>query len=134
MQQQDRQYVSKTFHIPDDELESALFYLSKVRNFCAHGNRLYCFRNSKPFIDTKYHAELSIPRAKSGEYEYGKRDMFATMIILKQLLAKNEYKTLLKQTNKLLRDLGCKLTVLNESDILNSLGFPDDWKTKLEQL
>ena len=28
----------------DEELENILFYISKIRNFCAHGNRLYCYR------------------------------------------------------------------------------------------
>lgn len=133
MKQPDRQYVSKVFRITDEQLESSLFYLSKIRNLCAHGNRLYCFRSKAPLIDTKYHDALNIPKNKN-EYAYGKRDMFATMIILKFLLPKNEYKTLLKQVNKYIHDLCTHINVITEQDILNSLGFPTDWKTSLEQI
>ncbi|MFR4028316.1 MAG: Abi family protein [Coprococcus sp.] len=133
MKQPERQYVSKVFHMTDKELESSLFYLSKIRNLCAHGNRLYCFRSKAPLIDTQYHAALNIPQNNT-EYAYGKRDMFATMIILKFLLSKNEYKSLLKRINKYLYDLCTHMSVLTEQDILDSLGFPSDWKTKLEQI
>lgn len=133
MKQPERQYVSKVFHMTDEELESSLFYLSKIRNLCAHGNRLYCFRSKAPLIDTQYHVALNIPRNNT-EYSYGKRDMFATLIILKFLLSKNEYKSLLKQLNKYIHDLCTHMNVLNEQDILDSLGFPTNWKTQLEQL
>ena len=133
MKQPERQYISKVFHMTDEELESSLFYLSKIRNLCAHGNRLYCFRSKAPLIDTQYHESLNIPRNNT-EYSYGKRDMFATLIILKFLLSKNEYKSLLKQLNKYIHDLCTHMNVLTEHDILDSLGFPVCWKTKLEQI
>ena len=60
--------------------------------------------------------------------------MFATLIILKFLLSKNEYKSLLKQLNKYIHDLCSHMNVLTEQDILNSLGFPADWKTQLERV
>ena len=124
MKQPERQYLSKKFKMSDSELESALFYLTKVRNFCAHDNRLYCFRNSTQYIDTKHHIKLNIQHKANGEYMYGKRDMFATLIILNDLLSKNEYKKLLKRLNKLLNNFTNKLNVLSEQDILSSLVFP----------
>lgn len=132
MKQPDKQSVSKVFHISDTELESALFYLSKIRNICAHGNRLYCFRNRTPFIDTDIHANIGIPKT-NGEYAYGKRDLFAAMIILKRLLPKNDYNTFIKLINKYIFDLSTKLKILTETDILNSMGFPTDWRTQLQK-
>ena len=133
MKQSDRQAVSKTFHIMDSELESALFYLSKIRNFCAHGNRLYCFRNTTPYIDTNLHRNLNIPIV-NGEYAYGKRDLFAAMLILKQLLSNNDYKRFLKQVNHELFVLKGKLKVLTEQDILDAMGFPQTWKPDLQSI
>ena len=52
MQQKERQEISKTFHLSDNELENILTYISSIRNFCAHGNRLYCYRSKRPLIDT----------------------------------------------------------------------------------
>lgn len=91
MKQTEHQDVAKNYNISDDMLESALFYLSKIRYFYAHDNRLYCFRNKTPYTDTPYHAAFNIPLVvKNGnkEYAYGKRDLFAAIIILKQLLPK----------------------------------------------
>lgn len=132
MKQKDRQDISKTFRILDTELKSALFYLSKVRNICAHGNRLYCFRNRDPFTNTDLHAHLCIPKINN-EYIYGKRDLFAVMIILKKLLPKNDYNTFIKMVSKNISDLTSKLKVLTEADILNSLGFPPNWRTELQK-
>lgn len=132
MKQKDRQDISKTFHILDTELESALFYLSKVRNICAHGNRLYCFRSRTPFVNTNLHTHLCIPKVNN-EYAYGKRDLFAAMIILKKLLPKNNYNTFIKLVSKNISDLTSNLKVLTEADILTCLGFPPNWRAQLQK-
>ena len=71
MQQKERQEISKTFRLSDNELESILTYISSIRNFCAHGNRLYCFRNKRPLCDTQLHALMGLDRTSKGEYVYG---------------------------------------------------------------
>lgn len=76
----ERQGVSRNFGIMDNELENILSYISVVRNFCAHGNRLYCFRTKKPLSTTDYHVQLNIPQNSNGEYLKGKRDLFACLI------------------------------------------------------
>ena len=83
MQQQERQEISKTFHLSDNELENLLTYISSIRNFCAHGNRLYCYRSKRPLFDTQLHESMGIEKSEKGEYIYGKRDLFAVMISLK---------------------------------------------------
>ena len=131
MKQPERQDVAKHYGIPDDVLESALFYLSKIRNFCAHDNRLYCFRNTTPYTNTKLHDTLNIPKTdKNGnhEYSYGKRDLFAAVIILKQLLPKQAFKSFVKKVNSALDNLRAKMNVLSEDEILIVMGFPKNWR------
>lgn len=128
MKTKEKQCVSKHFHILDNELENCLYYLSSVRNFCAHDNRLYCYRSNIPLINTKYHQSLDLPCSSSGEYLYGKRDLFAAFIALKLLLSKNDTKRMSKDIYRNFGILYRKLSVLKQEEILNSMGFPKNWK------
>lgn len=124
----ERQSVSRHFGMLDNELENCLFYISSIRNFCAHGNRLYCFRTKHPLSNTDYHNELSIPTNASGEFIYGKRDLFACVIALKQLLSHNDYKRMTKEIFRAIGTLEKKLSVLTRDEILNEMGFPKNWR------
>lgn len=128
MKQHERQTVAKTFHITEKELESALFYLSKVRNFCAHGNRLYCYTSKTPIFTSKYHATLNLNKNSSGEYIQGKNDLFAAIIILKILLSSKEFKLLVARIDAAINELVTHLSVLTKDEILNTMGFPANWK------
>lgn len=134
LKQPDRQKISKVFLITDNQLESILFYLSSVRNFCAHGNRLYCFRTKRPLIDFNAHAFLKIPKTNGHEYDYGKRDLFASMIALRYVLPKSDYLKLIKEIYRLFSIIRPKLTAINENDILKEMGFPIDWRSQLFSL
>ena len=134
MKQQDRQNVSRVFHIQDNQLENILFYLSSVRNFCAHGNRLYCFRTKRPLADMPVHKSLNIPCGDGKEHDYGKRDLYAAMLALYYVLPAATYKKLVKEIYKLFCVLMPKLSVLHEDDILKEMGFPCDWRNQLLSL
>ncbi|OUP80882.1 UNVERIFIED_ORG: hypothetical protein B5F06_15860 [Lacrimispora saccharolytica] len=128
MKTPERQAVSKTFGILDNELESELMYLSSVRNFCAHGNRLYCYRTKNPLIDTPFHSFLSIAKNEKNEYMQGKRDLFAALIALKRLLSNNDYKRMSKEIYRAIGNLRKKLSVINVTDVLREMGFPEKWR------
>lgn len=131
MQQKERQDISKTFHLSDNELENILTYVSSIRNFCAHGNRLYCYRSKRPLINTDLHRIMEIEKTESGEYRYGKRDLFAVMIALKLTISKREFRRLVKEIDIALKNLYSYTTVLTEPLILESIGFPKYWKDLL---
>lgn len=131
MKQPERQEISKIFNLQDNELSSILTALSSVRNICAHSNRLYCFRTKRPIVDLPLHTTLEIPRNESGELAYGKRDLFAIMIIFKTILSPNEFKIVVKQLNNELRTLRSKLKVLSETEVLSCMGFPENWRSQL---
>lgn len=134
LKQPDRQKISKIFQITDNQLESTLFYLSSIRNFCAHGNRLYCFRTKRPLIDFSAHAALNIPKSDGYEYDYGKRDLFASMIALRYVLPKSDYLKLIKEIYRLFSTIRPKLSTISENDILKEMGFPIDWRNQLASL
>ena len=129
MQIKERQDVSRTFGIMDNELENALMYLSSIRNFCAHGNRLYCYKTKKSLIDTKLHDQTGIAKNNKNEYIQGKRDLFAALIALRRLLSHNDYKRMVEELSRALYNLNKKLSVLSPEDVLKEMGFPSNWKT-----
>lgn len=124
----ERQSVSRHFNMLDNELENSLMYISNIRNFCAHGNRLYCYRTTRPLSNTPYHSRLSIPTNPSGEYLYGKRDLFACVIAMKRLLPDNDYKKMSKELFRAIRFLEKKLVVITKDDVLREMGFPINWR------
>jgi len=134
LKQKDRQQVSRTFKIQDNQLESILYYLSSIRNFCAHGNRLYCYRTKRPFVDFDAHKLLKIPLTDGKEFDYGKRDFFGCMIALKYVLPKTEYMRLIKEIYRLFSTTRTKLSIITEEDILKEMGFPIDWRAQLLSL
>ena len=77
MKQNERRTISKIFRLSDNELESILTYVSSVRNFNAHGNRLFCYRSKRPLCNTRLHSQMGIERNLSDEYICGKRDLFS---------------------------------------------------------
>lgn len=125
MKQPERQAVSKFFHISDQEMTSFLFYISSIRNFCAHGNRLYCYRTKRTLIDTHLHEALNIPKSNNNEYLYGKRDLYASLIVLKYLLSNNKFSRLTSNIDYEYKKL--KISVFPCEHILETMGFPQNW-------
>ena len=127
MKQQDRQFVSRFFKIQDNTLTNFLNYLSVIRNFCAHGNRLYCFTSKKPLADTMIHKNLAI-QLENGYYSNGKNDLFSAVIILRYLLSSTEFNYFISGLNGSINKLSSKLKTISINDILEIMGFPQNWK------
>lgn len=124
----ERQSISRHFQMMDNELENALLYISVVRNFCAHGKRLYCFRTKNPLMSTKYHTALKIPQNNNGEYLQGKRDLFACVIALKRLLSNDDYIRMSKELFHAIEALEKNLQLLTQKEVLTEMEFPSNWR------
>ena len=133
MNQKERQEISKIFKIQDNELENILMYITPIRNFCAHNNRLYCYRTKMPLTDLPIHDALNIPRSSESknEYIYGKRDLFAAVLGMKILLSDMEFKKFLKEINNALNILRPNMHILEENVLLSYMGFPENWRDSL---
>lgn len=127
MKTKDRQSISKIFKVLDNDLESFLYYLSIVRNFSAHGNRLYCIRTARPLANTKIHINLSIG-SQQHEYINGKRDLFAVVIALRYLISANEFERLILELAEAIDWLSKRLNVIGIDKVLFAMGFPPNWK------
>lgn len=134
LKQRDKQQVSRIFHIQDKQLESILYYLSSIRNFCVHGNRLYCYRAKRPLVNFDAHTLLKIPLREGKEFDYGKRDFFACMIALKYVLPKSDFLELIDEIYQACSALKKNLNVINETEILEEMRFPSNWYGALRSL
>ncbi len=117
--------VCNDFHqIGRAELGKMLVILTKTRNICAHGNRLFNVRHGNAIMDCSAHKKLRIP--KTGTlYNYGKSDLFATVISLKYLLDTADFCMFYYDLKKIIKKYN------PSPDTLNTMGFPANWMSIL---
>ncbi len=119
--------VSRHYNLDSETLVIYLSMLSNYRNLCAHEDILYDHRTQKVIPDTKYHFELNIDMT-DGEYDYGKNDLFAVVIIMKQLLTDSEFRDFINEVGYEIDILEGKTNILPINNFLNKIGFPDNWR------
>lgn len=124
-----QQKVGKEFeHVHEGMMIRMLDLLARVRNVCAHNERLYDYKYKKGAIhDTYVHYELKIKR-KKGQYKTGKSDLFAVVITLKYLLDENEFGDFVDELSKLLENLFYETKQIHQAQLCASMGFPENWK------
>ncbi len=127
LQYQDQKEIADTYGIEIKKLVEYLPILANYRNLCAHEDICYCNRTQKIIDDTKYHQMLYIPINDDG-YIYGKNDLFAVIIILKQLLDRDDFTLLISEINYELERLSGKLQVIKIEKVLHAMGFPNNFK------
>ena len=81
---EDRLSISSIYGIDQEELVNYLPILANYRNLCAHEDILFENRTQRTINDTVYHKLLNIEKMDD-EYIYGKNDLFALLIMMKQL-------------------------------------------------
>ena len=120
--------ISKEFnYITESELVRMLDLLSRVRNVCAHNERLFNYRYKKGTInDTYIHNYLNIPK-QNAQYKKGKQDLFAVIIVLKYLLNKEEFSQFIDDINNALETLLTATKQLQKAQMYRYMGFPANW-------
>ena len=131
LKREDQEEIANIYDLSIDNLLTYLPILSNYRNLCAHEDILYDHRTQKIIGDTKYHDGLDIPTT-DGEYIYGKDDLFALIIILKQLLRPEEFRLLINELSYEIDILCGKLKVINIGKVLDTMGFPRNFREILD--
>ena len=124
---EDQRDISNIYGIDTDDFIGYLPILANYRNLCAHEDILYENRTQKQIDNTIYHQLLNIPK-EDGEYIYGKNDLFALIIIMKQMLLAEDFKTMTWELNNIIETLNYNLPSIKIDKILNQMGFPLNWK------
>lgn len=131
---EDQKEICKIYNIDVEEFIVYLPILANYRNLCAHEDILFENKTQKEIEDTVYHQLLNIPK-EDGEYIYGKVDLFALLIIMKQMLQKEEFKNMTIEIENVIQTLDYNLNSIKIDKVLNRMGFPLNWKdlSKIER-
>ncbi len=123
----DRVSIAKIYNINVEDLTNYLSLLANYRNVCAHEDILYENKTQREINNTVYHALLGIKKIDN-EYVQGKNDLFALLIILRQLLRNEDVKNLILEIDRALENLKLNLHTIPMEKVLDRMGFPYNWK------
>lgn len=121
MQQKERDDVAKRFKwgIRENQLGNALFFLSSIRNRCAHDERLYSYLSHTNLINNNYfsyfHSTIT-------------NNYFAVMITFKMLLPTGRYNEYHSQIENLFQELSSQLFSIPLRQIRGIMGVPSNWR------
>lgn len=124
---EDQKEIADLYGIEMEDMEIYLSLLANYRNLCAHEDIVFDHRTQKYISNTKYHNELKIKQDEFGEYIKGKNDIFALIIILKQMLTKDEFMHMMDEINLKLQDLTWQIKSVKINKIYDTLGFPKNY-------
>ena len=116
--------VSEMYSI--DSLITYLPILANYRNLCAHEDILFDNKTQKQIEDTIYHQLLNIQKEED-EYIYGKCDLFSLLIIMKELLVNEEFKSMIIELENAVNTLDYNLSTIKVEKVLHKMGFPLNW-------
>lgn len=124
---EDQKEIAEIYGVSVSSLLVYLPILANFRNLCAHEDIMYNHKTQRVIEDTKYHAYLHIDKT-DGEYIYGKDDLFALVIILKQLLREEDFTLLINELSYEIDILGGKIHSVEIDKVLDSMGFPVNFR------
>lgn len=124
---EDQIAISEIYNIDSDTLSTYLALLANFRNLCAHEDILYDHRTQRVIPDTKYHYYLNIEMTND-EYNYGKNDLFAILIIMKQMLTEEQFREIVFEIGYEIDVLDGHIDTVELDLILNKIGFPSNWR------
>ena len=128
LQYEDQKEIADIYGIDVKELILYLPIIANYRNLCAHEDICFLNRTQKIINNTKYHDILNISKNEYGEYEQGINDLFALIIILKQVLSNDDFSLMMREISYEIDVLDGKLEVISIEKILSEMGFPLNYK------
>ena len=127
LKSEDRKEIADYYNLSPDKIENYMSILANYRNLCAQEDILFNHETQKTIADTTFHLQLGIPKVDD-EYIYGKHDIFALLIILKELLTTDDFKMMMNEICYEIDKLSSKLKVIDVSKVLYRMGFPENYK------
>lgn len=128
LQYEDQREIAEIYDAKVNELILYFPLLANYRNLCAHEDVCFINRTQKNINNTKYHDILNIEKDEHGEYKKGLNDLFALIIVLKQVLSDNDFCLMLNEISYELDVLDGKLEVVDIEKIIDAMGFPVNYK------
>lgn len=124
---EDAYSIAEYYNLQPEVLSIYLSILANYRNVCAHEDVLYDHRTQRSIPDNRYHYLLDIEMTDE-EYNYGKNDLFALIIIMKDMLQEDEFHDLVYEIGYEIDVLDGKVKIVPLNLILSKIGFPNNWR------
>lgn len=119
--------VAKNFDkVNRKQLEQYLSVITKFRNVCAHGERLFSYQTRNDIPDTDLHVKLGIPK-NGTQYALGKRDLFAVVIAFRYLLSNEDFKQFKAGLANVIQNYLKSPGAMGEASLYQHMGFPSNW-------
>ena len=120
--------VSKEFeYVHEGMLVQMLDLLARVRNVCAHNERLFDYKYQKGTIDDTYIHEVLAVKKKKGQFEKGKNDLFAVVIVLKYLLGEDDFSNFVEKLEEIIKQLFANTRMIQKTQLFKYMGFTENW-------
>ena len=133
MKQTDQNKIAKNFGIREKELKTYIHNLAIIRNICAHDEKLYDIRLKNAIMQNDIHKQFNLI-LQNGQYANGYRDLFSIVIILKVLLAEEEFKEFYSIIINEIKKLENEIKSIKFSEILNKMGFVRDYQNLINDM
>jgi abortive infection bacteriophage resistance protein len=127
LKEEDKKEIADIYGLDPETLKIYLSLLSNYRNLCAHEDIVYEHKTQVSIPDTKYHALLNIPKVE-GDYIYGKKDIFAVVIIFKIMLSKSKFSDFMDEVNRAIKVFDKNVGIIENDVLLERMGFPSNYE------
>lgn len=120
--------ICRDYRLNIRQMDQILSVLTKYRNACAHGERLFSYKTKDDIPNLSIHAKLEIP-TKGHQYIYGKHDLFAVVIAFRYLLPPRVFLDFKKVLSKEIDSFTKQCASISSDTLLKEMGFPLNWKS-----
>lgn len=127
LKKEDQKDIAAVYEVDVDTLTVYLPILANYRNLCAHEDILYENKTQKFIEDTIYHQLLNIKK-EDDIYSQGKNDLFALIIIMKQMLGQEDFQNMTVELEHIIDTLNYNIKTIPIKSVLERMGFPINWK------
>lgn len=124
---EDKEEIASFYKISSEDLKVYLQLLSNYRNLCAHEDIVYDHRTQTFINNTKYHKELNIEKNELDEYAQGKNDLYAVVIIFKQMLDKDRFNDFMNELKVCFDIFDQNVKIIEIDNLLKRMGFPKNY-------
>ena len=132
LKSEEKNEIADVYKIEPWVLEYYFPLLANYRNLCAHEDILFDHRSQRAIPDSYWHNRLGINKT-NGEYHQGKYDIFALIIVLKQMLSDDEFKVMMGEIIYEVELLSSRLKVIKIDRVLEEMGFPKNYRKIIER-
>ena len=127
LKEEDKEEIARVYGLNKDTLKIYIQLLSNYRNLCAHEDIVYDHRTQIYIDDTIYHKKMDLEKNSLGEYIQGKTDLFAVIIIFKQMLQKDRFKDFMKELSVSFEIFDNNVSIIENDILLKKMGFPKNY-------